>query len=387
MEDCLFGDGREIHFKPFWKFNTIGGKSNLNGAKVMALEDQDGSETWVVSWIGLTLECKFPKKQADREYLLESLDHEVKYCMVKRRQFGSGWKYYAGIVLDGSAPVKLEAGDGDGGLDPGVSMMAAVTDGGCFLEELAPKAAEYEKKIAGIQRRMDASKRAANPERFNADGTYKKGSKGKWKLTERYKQLQRQLRTLYRKKSEYTLHSHRETCSRLLKAAKHFFVEKMDYAALLKRSKNTERQETASEVKQKDGTVKMVHKYKRKKRFGKSIDGRSPSLFLDILKGKAEQCGGSYVEVNTRTYKASQYDHTTDTCTKVPLSQRSKEIGGHTVQRDLYSAFLIKHPDMELKHPDLDKCVYGFQKFLRQQEELITYMKANNLSMKQCFGF
>ena len=207
VEDFLFRDGKEVHFKPFGEFNTIGGKSNGNGAKFLELETGDGTKTWVVSWIGLTLECRLPKKQADREYILESLDHKVKYCMVKRRQFNSGWKYYAIVVLDGDAPMKREVGDGDGGLDPGVSTVAVVTDGACFLEELAPKAAEYERKIAEIQRRMDISKRATNPERFNADGTYKKGSKGKWKLTEHYMHLKRQLRTLYRKKSEYTLHS------------------------------------------------------------------------------------------------------------------------------------------------------------------------------------
>lgn len=387
VEDFLFGGGKEVHFKPFREFNTIGGKSNGNGAKFMELENGDGTKTWAVSWIGLTLECRLPKKQADREYILESLDHKVKYCMVKRRQFNSGWKYYAIVVLDGDAPMKREVGDGDGGLDPGVSTVAVVTDGACFLEELAPMAAEYERKIAEIQRRMDISKRATNPERFNTDGTYKKGSRGKWKLTDHYMHLKRQLRTLNRKKSEYTLHSHRGSCNHILKAANHFFVEKMDYAALKKRSKNTERQENVSAVAQKDGSVKMVHKYKRKKRFGHSITSRSPSRFLTELKKKAELSGGSYQEVNTKTYKASQYDHTTGTCTKVPLSQRFKEVGGHTVQRDLYSAFLIKHPDLSVEHPERDKCTYEFQKFLQLQDGLIKTMKENKLSMKQCFGF
>lgn len=387
VKDCLFGDGKEVHFKPFGEFHTIGGKSNGNGAKFLEVENGDGTKTWAVSWTGLTLECRLPKKLADREYILESLGHKVKYCMVKRRQFNSGWKYYAVVVLDGNAPMKREVGNGDGGIDPGVSTMAVMTDDACFLEELAPKAAEYERKIAEVQRRMDASKRATNPGRFNADGTYKKGSRGKWKLTDHYMHLKRQLRTLHRKKSEYTPHSHREACNRILKAAKHFFVEKMDYAALKKRSKKTERQESASAVEQKDGSLKLIHKYKKKKRFGHSITSRSPSRFLTELRTKAELYGGSYHEVNTKTYKASQYDHTTGTCTKIPLSQRSKEVGGHTVQRDLYSAFLIKYPDLNLEHPDRDKCAYEFQKFLRLHGELIAGMKENKLSMKQCFGF
>lgn len=152
------------------------------------------------------------------------------------------------------------------------------------------------------------------------------------------------------------MHTHRRFCNRILLSAKHFYVEKMDYAALQKRAKETMRQETVSEVKQRDGSVKMVRKYKKKKRFGHSLNNRSPSCFLTELERKALLLGESWQEVHTRSYKASQYDHVSDRCTKVPLSQREKEIGGHRVQRDLYSAFLIKNPAPDLKHPDREKC-------------------------------
>jgi len=58
---------------------------------------------------------------------------------------------------------------------------------------------------------------------------------------------------------------------------------------------------------------------------------------------KAESAGGSKTLINTRTTKLSQFDHTTETYTKKPLSQRVHVFGdGKTepVQRDLYSAFL-----------------------------------------------
>ena len=141
------------------------------------------------------------------------------------------------------------------------------------------------------------------------------------------------------------------------------------------------------EVKQKDGTVKVIQKYKRKKRFGRSINRRAPARFLLELKRKAEAVGGVYAEVDTKEFKASQYNHVTDTYEKIPLSQREKEIGNRKVQRDLYSAFLIRNADLDFKHPDREKCEYEFEHFADMQDQLILKMKESGLSMRQCFGF
>lgn len=206
-------------------------------------------------------------------------------------------------------------------------------------------------------------------------------------FSQHYYELKRKLKTLYRKKKEYTLHEHRRECNRLLNASRHVLAEKMDFAALQKRASETKREEKATPVKNKDGSVKEVFKYKRKKRFGHSINSRSPSLFLSELKRKCKSCGGTYNEVKTKTFRASQYDHVADQYIKVPLSQRMKQVGGKTVQRDLYSAFLIKNADLTLKHTDREKCIYGFESFVKEQDELIRQMKASGKSMKQCFGF
>ena len=75
---------------------------------------------------------------------------------------------------------------------------------------------------------------------------------------------------------------------------------------------------------------------------------RAPARFLLELKRKAEAVGGVYAEVDTKEFKASQYNHVTDTYEKIPLSQREKEIGNRKVQRDLYSAVFNS------------KCRFGF---------------------------
>ena len=62
----------------------------------------------------------------------------------------------------------------------------------------------------------------------------------------------------------------------------------MDFKALAKKSRETKRRDKASVIKNADGTEKTVYKYKRKKRFGKSITDRSPSFLIARLKQKSD---------------------------------------------------------------------------------------------------
>ena len=134
---------------------------------------------------------------------------------------------------------------------------------------------------------------------------------------------------------------------------------------------------------------KKIFKFKRKKRFGKSINDRSPALIISTLERKANQYGGNVFYIDTKAYKASQYDHVKDSYIREArkLVLRFKKIGDHTVQRDLYSAYLIKNTDETLKHPNRQSCLDGFDKFISIHDTYINKMKESNVSMKQCFGF
>ncbi|MGN0240544.1 MAG: hypothetical protein ACI4CS_02560 [Candidatus Weimeria sp.] len=379
VEKYLFGNGKAVHFKKYQDFDTIGGKSNKNGMRF-------DKSTFTAVWMGHTYKAKHPKRSS-QDYVYEALSSVISYCEVKRCMFPDGWHYYINVTLKGPAPRKLIPGDNHCGIDPGVSTIAAVSDDKVFLEELAPDAKKYNKKIADILYHMDISRRMSNPAKYNPDGTIDKGNHDRWVFSKTYIRLRRQLKSVYRTKSEYIKHSHNAQINRLLEDARYFTIEDMDYSALAKKSKATKRSDKASDVKTKDGTVKQVHKYKRKKRFGKSLNNRAPALFLKVLEQKALTYGGSITKVATKDFCASQYDHSSDSYMKVPLSQREKVIDGHTVQRDLYSAFLILNTDDTLKHPDRDKCISTFGGFVKRHDELISEMKKDNISMKQCFGF
>lgn len=83
--------------------------------------------------------------------------------------------------------------------------------------------------------------------------------------------------------------------------------------------------------------------------------------------------------MNTKTFKASQYNHDTDKYEKVPLSQREKEINGVLVQRDLYSAFLLRNADSTLKKADKEQCEATFHHFVTMQNQLLKDMQAKGI--------
>lgn len=172
----------------------------------------------------------------------------------------------------------------------------------------------------------------------------------------------------------------------MIKDASVFINEPMDFKVLAKRAKETSRQDKASVVTKSDGTEQTIYKYKRKKRFSKSISDRSPSLVISRLKQKCNQYGLVYIETDKWKYKASQYDHVLDEYIKSELSQRFKKIGDYTVQRDLYSSFLQSCMDT-LEKPDRNKCIKLFDNFVKMQNELINEMKAAGISYPTCFGF
>ena len=380
VEAVLFGNGKDIHFTKLRDINTISGASNTNGARF-------DKNALTVSWIRLTLKCKEKK---DLEYMNQALKGDISYCEIKRMMFPNGWHYYAMVVMKGDAPKKIkEIGSNKNitGIDIGTSTVATVSDDMTTLKELAPDIRKYNEKIKRLLTKMDASRRAMNPGKYKPDGMINKANKDRWVYSKTYLKNENRLKSLYRRKAAYIKQSHEEMINRLLKDSTKFVVEKMSFSGLQKRGKKTERSDKVSEVKQKDGTVKKIKKYKKKKRFGRSLNNRAPAEFVEILKRKAALYGGVVYEADTIKYRASQYDHVEDKYNKPKLKEREKIIGGHKVQRDLYSAFLLKNTNDELNGPDRNKCIKDFENFLRLEDETITKMKEDGISMKQCFGF
>ena len=278
---------------------------------------------------------------------------------------GRPWK------LDKNGNLKNKQGTGRIGIDYGTSTIAVVSESKVIYKNLAEEAnnlKHLERQLKILQRKMDRSRRSTNPNCFNSDGTYKKGTKIKVK-SRNYKKILKQFREINRKLSCIKKYEIGRDANIIRSLGDQIYGEHMNFQGLVKRSKNTT-------INQNTGKIN------KKKRFGKSISNRCPGLMVSTLKNKF---GNGYHEVNTWEFKASQYNHITNTCIKKKLSQRIQELDYNgetiTIQRDLYSAFLLMNSNNTLDKPDLNLCNITFENFIVNHTICINNLKANNIKV------
>lgn len=375
VEKILFGEGEYLHYKKKGYYDCLSAKSLNNGIRLTK------HNTVIVG----KMEIPFIVKEYD-EYAKFALEYRtIKYARLKRLYFNNGYKYYVEFVFDGVPMLKHSKGKGDCGLDVGVSSVAVVSDDNCMLEDLAPKIDGYNKQIKNYQKQLEQSKKVNNSNCYDENGKIIKGSK--FKRTKNYFKILYKLKTLYRKRKCYVTEHHNMLCNKIIEHCEQVYIEPVNFKALQKRTKTLARQQKQSVVVQKDGSNKLVHKYKRKKRFGKSLNNKSPSSFITTLKQKCNFYEIEVIEIDTTNFRASQYNHETYTYIKKELKDRWNLINGEYIQRDLYSAFLIKNTDQTLTHPDRLKCNNTFEDFKILHKECIEITKAINLNRLSCFGF
>lgn len=176
VEKVLYQDGKRIHFKRWEDFCSFEGKKNSTG-----IIYQDGKVyincTPKHQKGGIVLSVTLPKNQGSDHWKYETtcLCDPTKYCRIVRKKFSTGWRYYVQLVQEGIPPQKHPQGTGRIGVDIGTSTVATASDTACHLEVLGGSIDIKEKEIRRIQRKLDRSRRVANPQNYKPDGTIKKG--------------------------------------------------------------------------------------------------------------------------------------------------------------------------------------------------------------------
>ena len=315
-----------------------------------------------------------PIKVRKDSYFNDALDKcELKYIRIVKRTGKTKTYYVAQFVFKGEAITsrRIELGKGDVGIDIGTSTIAYCSKDKIKIEELSKEIERTNNKISTINQKMDNSRKANNKDNFNDDGTIKKKEERKpWHNSKNYKRLRRKRKYLLSKFANQRKNLYEIQVNELLTNGDRFIVEQMDFKSLQKRKKETLKDEKG--------------RFLKKARYGKSIGLHAPSLFLNILNRKLSYLGKSLLKVNTRTFKASQYDHIKNEYIKCDLDTRIKDIGGHKVQRDLYSAFLLMNAKEDLQETDIKKCNDNFERFLSLHEiEIKRLTKQENIS---CIG-
>jgi putative transposase len=198
----------------------------------------------------------------------EALVGRVKYCRILRRKVRGKDRWYGQLVKEGLPPTKGRvAGQGQVGLDIGPSTIASFSLEEARLERFCPTVIQPWKEVRTIQRAMDRSARATNPEHFNPNGTVKKDPK-KWKRSRRFRKLAVKRQEFERRLAAERKRSHGELANHILTEGKTVKTEKLSYKAF-------------------------------QKCFGRSVKVRAPGMLVRTLERKAKAASGSLIEVTT----------------------------------------------------------------------------------------
>ena len=331
VAEYSYGKRGRPKFKRFGSVDSVEGKTNAAGIRWKA-------DAATIEWSGLTLRAFVDRKDA---WLDEALKAPTKYCRLVRREIRGKTQWSAQLIQSGLSPRRHPTGTGVVGtgvvgIDIGPSTIAAVSDTDATLERFCPTLEQPWKEIKRIQRAMDRSRRAGNPDCFNADGTWKKGARAKNRSV-RYQQLAQKKRERERRLAAERKRAHGELVTRILANGSE---ASRSIAAQCQATTIAPATKVASIVVQAE---RLSYKAFQKM-FGRSATVRGCGSFMSLLRRRATGAGGTVFEFSTRSTKLSQFDHTTGDYVKKPLSQRIHVLrdGSGTVQRDLYSAFLAR---------------------------------------------
>ena len=369
FDKYFFGNGNKVHFKRRGTLNSIANQKVGNG-----MDYKDGYFSWnggrSPNQIKMLIRVAAPT--TDYEQLM--LQKKIKNLRIIRKWMKTRYKYYLQFNLVGSAEKKDRAvAEGRVGIDMGTQSIAIVAERAVHLWELADRVNDNHEAILKLQRKMDNSRRAMNPENYNPDGTVCRGKRLVWKSSRRYLRLAGKVRDLQRKNAAIRKYQHICLANYILSIGNDVVIEQMNYKDLQKRAKETKKDKSG--------------RYLRKKRFGKSLANKAPAMFVDILSRKLGQYGGIMEKVDTWSFKASQYDHLSKKYVKKQLSQRKHLLeNGDVLQRDLYSAFLLMNAADTLDMPDDDRCAFTYDSFKQLHDIEMRRLEENTEKNLSSFG-
>jgi len=369
VEKLHFGKAKKVYFKSSFDTISVENKSNTTG-----LRYADGNILWgdkptkkhpnPKNWLCMSV---IPK--VNDEYAHLALIDKTKYVRILKREVRGKVRFFIQLIQEGYPPTKRNRKVSNDeskrvGIDIGPSTIAISGEEAVQFHELAPNCEVDKRKLRCIQRAMDRSKRATNPNNFKEDGTIKKGHL-EWNYSNRYKKLRKDRKEWYRKIAVERKMSHEKLANDILALGSDIRVETMRFQSLQKRTKATTKNK-------KNGKVN------HKKRFGKSIAHHAPAMLLTIIDRKLGYQGRSIKKIDTYATKASQFNHITGEYNKKQLSERWNNFGELRIQRDLYSAFLIGNTNETLSSVDVNLCNARWDHFVELHHKENARLKQSN---------
>ena len=290
--------------------------------------------------------CAFLKEDGSQGF------KTIKYCRLVRKTIKGKNRFYLQVVLEGRAPVKhiYASTEERLSIDPGPQTIAVFSKIWSGKIKVAPRAQVDEQRIRSLQRSMDRSLRQNNPDCYESNGVFKKGSE--LSKTKSYEKRVQSLKEYHRKASATRRCEHGQLVNLLLSVAGEIRIEKNSWKAF------------------------------QRGHFAKSLGKSGISGFIEQLKSKAESAGLKVVEVKPYKLKLSQYDPYTETYEKKALNERWHRLGKSSewIQRDVMSALLLQCADIENdKHipTEVIKTLEGAKQLLRDAGYVILKPSSN----------
>ena len=233
------------------------------------------------------------------------------------------------------------------------------------LGERGPAIWDYEAEERRIQRAMERSCRAMNPEYYNEDGTIKKGKK-RWKKSKRYIRLMKRLSIIRRLNRLNRMYANYEYANSLRERYLEFITEPKNSSKIARKAKKATKNEKTG-------------RFNRRKRSGHSIQSRCPGQFQAKVKQLFTSTGGIYQEVDGTRFRASQFDPTTGQYTKHDPSERMIKPGNgdKALQRDMLSAFNLYWSDSTYSMIDEKNAMTGYAAFRRANDRAVEMIRRN----------
>ena len=357
FEKYFYSNGNKIRYKRKDTIDSLEGASNYNGIIF------DGKN---VKYLDIVI----PVIIKNNPYINEALKNKVSYCRILRKVSKRGYNYYVQLTLNGASPSKVKTkSNGRVGIDIGTSTIALVSDNKVSISELSKDIKTYNKELRRIDRKIERSKRTLNPNNYNDDKTLKKG-KHKWIISNKCKRLFHKRSYIYQTIINKRKYSYELLSNEILSLGNKIILEDMNYKSLQERKKET--------------TKDSQGRYESKRRYGRSLLKHAPSTLISILERKAYKYDAEVIKVDRYKYRASQYNHITGEFTKHDLNERIYMIGDYEIQRDLYSAFLLKCYKTK-DEIDNELCLKEFEGFKDLHDnEIKRLKKQRNIS---CIGY
>lgn len=228
------------------------------------------------------------------DYEQMALLGQIKNLRIIARTEKGAPHFYIQMTLEGQPLLKLDkdgnpkhtAGTKQAGLYLTTTTAAIATEDGIKEYDLREGVPDYSERIADINRYLDASRRATNPDNFNPDGTIKKGiyidgqrTRLKWTFSNGYKKASREKAELMRKERVARELHHRVLANRIVEiaGAGGIIVNEYNFKLAAKRSEEDELTEKGACAK--------------KKRGGANIGNNAPALLLQYIDARLSSLG------------------------------------------------------------------------------------------------